>query len=150
MATFTVINGKAYSHSSCEFRFDGEPTPFVKEISYNDSLEPGEVRGTSAQLLSRTRGDYKCEGNVTFSSRGAAEEIRERFGDGWMEKEFDVVVTMQEDGMSTVVDTLVKCRIKKSETGSSQGADPNEEKWDLHPMYILKNGWNPIQNLVKG
>jgi len=150
MATFTVINGKAYSHSSCEIRIDGEPTPFIKDISYSDSLEPGEVRGTSAQMLSRTRGDYKAEGNLTFSSRGAAEECRERWGDGWMEKEIDIVVTMQEEGMSTIVDTIVKCRCKKSETGSSQGSDPNEEKWDLHPMYILKNGWSPIANLVKG
>lgn len=149
MATFTVINGKAYSHSSCEIRIDDVATPFIKEISYTDTLEPGEVRGTSAQLLSRTRGDYKAEASLTFSSRGAAEECRERWGDGWMEREFSVVITMKEDDMSTIVDTLVKCRVKKSETGSSQGADPNEEQWDLHPMYILKNGWSPFQGLVK-
>ena len=150
MAVFTIINGKAYSHSSCEIRIDDVPTPFIKEIKYSDNLEPGEVRGTSAQLLSRTRGDYKAEASLTFSSRGAAEECRERWGDGWMERIFDISVTMKEDDMSTIIDTIVKCRVKKSETGSSQGSDPNEESWELHPMYILKNGWSPISGLVKG
>jgi hypothetical protein len=149
LATFTIINGKAYSHASCEISILGKPRLFVKELKYTDSLEPGEVRGTSAQLLARTRGDYKAESSITFW-RGGAEEVREDLGDGWMEQEFDVIVTMQEDGLSTIVDTIAKCRAKKSETGSSQGSDANEESWDLHPMYILKNGWNPIYNLVKG
>lgn len=147
--TFTIINGVAYSHSSCEISILGKPRLFVKEVKYSHNLEPGDVRGTSAQRIARTRGEYKCDGSITFY-RGGAEEIREDLGDGWMEQEFDVVVTLQEDGLSTIIDTIAKCRAKKDETGSSSGSDPNEESWDLDPMYLLKNGWNPIFNLVKG
>jgi hypothetical protein len=67
-----------------------------------------------------------------------------------MEKEFDMVVTRKEDDMSTIIDTVVKCRIKKHESGSSTGYDPNEVKFDLHPMYILWNGYSPIAGLIKG
>jgi len=149
MATFTKINGKAYSHSSIEVQLNGKSYPFVKEVTYSDSLEPGEVRGTSAQLLSRTRGDYKAEASLTLY-KGAAQELLDDLGDAFMEKEWDLVVTRKEEDMSTIIDTVVKCRIKKHESGSSQGADPNEVKLDLHPFYILWNGYSPIANLIKG
>jgi hypothetical protein len=149
MPVFTQVNGKAYSHQSVEVSILGKARPFVKEVTYSDSLEPGEVRGTSAQLLSRTRGEYKSEASITFY-KGGAEEIREELGDGFLETEIDIVVTRQELEMSTITDTIVKCRIKKTESGSQSGSDPNEEKWELHPMYILWNGWNPIVGLVKG
>ena len=149
MATYTKINGKAYSHSSIEVQLNGKPYLFVKEVTYSDSLEPGEVRGTSAQLLSRTRGDYKSEASITLY-KGSAQELVDDLGDGYLEKEFDLVVTRQEQDMSTIIDTVVKCRIKKIESGSSQGADPNEVKLDLHPFYILWNGFSPIADLIKG
>jgi hypothetical protein len=149
MATYTKINGKAYSHSSIEVQLNGKSYPFVKEVSYSDDLEPGEVRGTSAQLLSRTRGEYKAEASITLY-KGAAQELLDDLGDGFMEKEFDMVVTRKEDDMSTIIDTVVKCRIKKHESGSSTGSDPNEVKFDLHPMYILWNGYSPIAGLIKG
>jgi len=149
MATYTKINGKAYSHSSLDIRLNGKAYVFVKEITYSDSLEPGEVRGTNAQLLARTRGDYKSEASITLY-KGSAQELIDDLGDGYLEKEFDVVVTRSEPDMSSIVDTIVKCRIKKIESGSSQGADPNEVKLDLHPFYILWNGYDPISGIVKG
>lgn len=148
MANIPLINGRAYSHTSLQFKIKGVTYLEVKELKYSDNLEPGEVEGTAAQVLGRTLGKYKCEASVTVT-RYTGNLIQAALGKGFMAVPFDIVAGYKDDGMPLIVDTIRGCRIKKNDTSSS-GSDPNELTFDLHPMYILWNGVNPFPGLLLG
>jgi hypothetical protein len=148
MATYPLIDQKTYSHQSAEVNVDGVRF-LVKEAKYNDSLEPGELRGNNSMLLARTKGEYKCEASIQMAQQDHAELIQ-HLGEGFLEKSFDVVISYQEEGMPLIVNTIRGCRIKKNDGGSSAGSDANMVGIDLHPFYILWNGIGPLSNMLRG
>lgn len=140
LPSYPLINGKRFDHSSIVLTVLGKPYLGVRELNYSMELTPGEVYGTSAQKLGRTRGQAKPDGSLTV--------YREDFGDlitllqasrgatmGFMEVEFLVNVTYQE-GIFIQSDSLVGCRIKKVDMNSSQGSDALLVKCDLDIMDI--------------
>lgn len=146
--SYPLVNGRRYSFASIEITANGKTYLGMKEVSYTDTCEPGEIRGTGQQLLGRTAGDYACEASMT-PYREEADDLIESLGDGWMLKVFDVVVNYSEEGAPMKTDRIVGCRIKSSENNHSQGTDGLENPLELHPMYILRNGIAPIPNLRK-
>jgi hypothetical protein len=146
MASYPLINGKRYDHSSVTIKVKGKDYIGIKSINYSDSLEPGKLRGTSAQKLGRTRGEYDGEASFEMYTEEASELLSD-IGDGFMEVEFDIVVGYADEGQPTITDNIVGCRIKKQEASSSEGSDPNVRKFDLDIMYVKWNGLNPIKNM---
>lgn len=146
MATYPLINGVRYDFSSIEARIAGQLFLGFKEISYNETLEPGEVRGTSAQLLARTRGEYKAEGSVTLFKQEWA-ELLALLGNGYLEVVFPIVVHYADTAMPVITDNLVGVRLKGGDNAHSQGTDPLVVKSDLHIMYIKQAGLKPLTNL---
>lgn len=144
---YPLINGIYPDHASIEVKLKGTVSLGVKEIQYDDSLEPGEVRGTHAQMLGRTRGEYKTSGSLTLFAT-EWEEFRRRLGSGFMEAVFDVVVNYRPPGSPMATDTLVGCRIKKVEKSSSAGSDPIAVKLELHIMRINWNGLDPLKKML--
>lgn len=146
MATVPLVNGNRYDFASIELRIRGQIFTGFKEISYSHKLEPGEVRGSAAQPIARTRGEYSAEGSLTLY-RQEYDELVAVLGDGFMETEFEGTVTHAERGQPTITDRLVGVRIKSDDSSYSQGADALEVKLDLSIMYLLKNGKSPLLNL---
>jgi len=145
---YPLINGVRYDFSSIEVKVSGRSFLGIKEIAYSDSLEPGEVYGAHAQVLGRTRGQYKAEGSMTLF-RAEADEWLQALGEGFLEAVFDIQVFYAEAGMPLVTDTLVGCRIKKPDISLSAGSDALQVKFDLHMLYILHNGIAPIRHLLR-
>lgn len=143
---YPLIQGLRYDHSSAEINVNGKVVAGVKEISWSQDLEPGEVEGTYAHSVGDTRGRYKAEAKLVMF-QAEAQELVDALGEGYMEKKFDIVVNYGEDGQPLLTRTLLGCRIKKDEEGSS-GADPNEVSFDLRVLMVLKNGKKPLSKTI--
>lgn len=138
MSTNPLINGVVYDHSSIEVRLKGVRYLQLSEIEYSDTLEPGKLKGAAAKVLATTRGEYSAEGSFSLSKQDADQLIKD-IGPGFKVKSFPVIVNYSEAGMPMITDTLVGCRITKTEASSS-GTDATMIKFSLHIMNILWNG----------
>ena len=144
---YLEINGTAYGHNTAEVRIDGDVAPWVTEINYDHGQENGEVRGTSAVQLGDVEGDYKPSAKVTMS-KGQAQKYIDKWGDGYMQKRFPIVVSYAPPGRKLITDKLVRCKIKKETDSSKQGNDGNMVEWELELYGICKNGKKPIKGMV--
>jgi hypothetical protein len=146
---YPMVNGHRYSFSSIEVDLDGRQHVGWSAVNFTDTLEPGIVRGTHAQILGRTRGDYTCEASLT----GYVEEINEflaDLGDGWMERIFDVTVTFAEANGPTHTVEIRQCRIQSIAHAHAQGTDPLSVDMTLHPLVIIREGMNPLAEMLTG
>jgi len=144
---YPLINGVAHDWSSCEISINNDIVLGIKEISYSDSLEPGEVRGTHAQRLARTRGTYKCEASIELYLE-QANAFLAKLGTGFYETEFNIVVNFQDTGVSLIKDTIYNCKLKKIEKGGG-GSDAITRKFDLDPTYLILNDQFPLKKMLK-
>lgn len=148
-APIPLINGVHFDYSSIRVSFDGrDPEIHVLEISYKDALEPGEVRGTSARVTGRTRGQYKPEASLTLT-KAAWSELLENLGQGYMEKSFEILVNYAEVGLPVIPDVITGCRIKNVDESHSDGnSDALKVKLDLHVIQIIRDGVSPLAEIV--
>ena len=146
MATYPDINGLRYDYSSAEINVAGRVITGVKEVRYSHKLEPGKVRGTSAQINGRTRGQYEAEASITLYKQ-EAQELIAALGAGYMEVAFEVVVHYADAGQPVTTDRIVGCRIKSQENSHQEGSDALSVKFDLDVIAVIENGVEPIRNL---
>jgi hypothetical protein len=144
---YPLVNGERHEFAAIEVEIDTPDGPKrfkgFKAVNYSMALEPGQIRGTSARKLGRTRGEATEEGSLEMYL-AEWNELRDSLGDGYMRKVFDVSVTYGADGVLASTDRLVGCRIKKVDKSHSQGADGLVAKLDLDVMKILENGLDPV------
>ncbi len=146
LPNYPDINGNRFEWASVEIRCDGRRYLGCKSLSYSQELAPGEVWGNHAQKIGRTRGELKPEGSLEMFKE-EADDLISAFGDGYMEKAFDVVANYVETfRIQTVV--LHGCRIKKVDDSHSQGTDALTTKFDLDVMWIERNGKKPLNNML--
>lgn len=140
---YPQINGSRHSWASITIDLNGDKFEGIKEIKYSDSLEPGEVMGTSTRRIGRTRGEAKAEASITLylSERKA---FLAKLGPGGYKKAFQIVCSYEEAG-EIITDTIVGCRVKKVEGGGSSGADAMESAIELDVHKILWNGVDMIE-----
>lgn len=141
-----LINGYVYDHGDLTMKVDGKEIPDVKELKYSTKREIGKFRGTSPIARGRTRGTADFEGSMVLL-RSTFDQLIEQWGNGWMEKEFDIVATYGNDGQPLVTDTLLGCTIVSDEITSSEGADANEVSIGLDVKGILRNGKAPMKGM---
>jgi hypothetical protein len=146
----TLIRGRLYDHGKVEIRLNGKTYELVKEIKYKSTREIGKARGTSPLRRGKTRGTIDFEGSIVLykSPDGGFDQIVEDFGPGWMEKEFDIIVTYGDDGDPITVDELLGCEFLTDEGGTSEGSDPAEVSLDLDISSILRNGKPPLKGMI--
>jgi hypothetical protein len=146
---YPLVNGHRMSFASINLSVDGTETIAFRSVTYNDTAEPGEVRGSHAQILGRTIGDYTCEASLEIYAEELDQFLR-AFGDGYMEKVFDVIVTYSEEaGGPTVTDKVNFCRIRGVTRNHAQGTDPLSITIDLHPLFITRSGVNPLRRMLQ-
>lgn len=143
------INGNAHSHASIRLFLGDDPSPYtgVKSISYSHKLEPGEFRGTNAQITRRTVGEYSCDGDIEMRI-DEAQRLIDSMGDGWMTVPIFVTVTRVEANMDTITDELYGVRLTESGTSSTEGKDATTRKFKMHPILISENGVFPFPDAV--
>ena len=143
------INGNAHSHASVKIYIGGDPTPYsgVKSINYSHKLEPGEYKGTNAQITRRTLGEYSTSGDIEMRI-DEANRLITNMGDGYMAVSLNIVVSRFEQNMDSIIDELIGVRITESNTQSSEGKDATTRKFTLHILVIRENGILPIPDMV--
>jgi len=150
MATFPNINGVAYDHSSCAVRIDGIIEKRVDSLNYGHGVEGiNKQYGTSRQPISRTRGQYRPDEVTLVLHLAAWNELRARWGAGFMEKVFDVISEYKEDGEAFVKDTIKGCKIQHVGKETSQGGEHVTVELTLDCMYVLENGIAPMKEFKR-
>lgn len=139
-----VINGKQYDYSSIAILIDNVPHAGVKSIDYSHSLDPGEGRGTRAQIVLRSRGKYSADASLEVYKL-EYQQIIQALGPGYMERAFDIMVSYAETGLPTVTDVVKSCRIKKDADSNNDDGGLATVKVDLHVMQVIRNGLIPVE-----
>jgi hypothetical protein len=144
---YPLISGNRFDWSCVTLTVDGLPYTGVKSISYRQSLSPGEVRGTRAQVTGRTRGQYTAEGSIELYKEDYQALILALSAAGtrgYMEHAFTTVVQYSSGVLGVVTDTLTGCRLTSDEDSPSESGDALTISSDLSIMYLLRNGLSAL------
>lgn len=152
---YPFINGVRYDYSSISFIANNTRIVGITEISYKQSLEPGEVYGTLAQKIGVTRGQHKAEASFTILQLEYQNMINDLCilndtpGSGYMETRFDILVQYQ-DGVGPnqgplIQDEIRSAKIKSVDHARKAGNEANMVKVELDISFIVENGNMPLQ-----
>jgi len=145
---YPLINGLRHDWSSLQIEIGTLKINGLKALSYKHSLEPGEVRGISPQVLGHTQGTYSAEGSVEMYL-SEANELKAILGNGYMTKVFNVVAKYSpKKGDPVITDKLIGCRIKTEDKSFTQGNEPLAVKFDLFVMVVIPDGVNPLPTML--
>lgn len=154
---YPLINGNRVDYGAIEITLGLGlgvlPVKGIREISYNSGMEPGDVYGTSPQMLGQTLGQYKAEGSVSFYREewdaflGTLNNI---LPNGIMQIRFDIMIAYSLVGIVPVrTDKLLGCRIKKIDHTMSQGNEALVTKCDLAIIQIQESDLLPFVGMIK-
>lgn len=145
MVDFPKINGVYPQFADIEMDIEGlDPMAGFTELNYSGKLEPGAVRGNHPQKLGTTRGEYDADGSVTML-RPWFDQMVTTLGDGWMERRFNMNVTIRVDDSTPIVtDNLLRVRFKGHSNDGSKGSDPLMVKLDLDIELVCVAGKLPF------
>ncbi|UAW08055.1 hypothetical protein [Myxococcus phage Mx4 ts27htf-1hrm-1] len=147
---YPLTNGVYPDFASITMLVAGERIPIgLTEINYEDNLEPGEVRGNSAQLIGRTLGQYSATADFTCFKPQMAEvlSVLQRRG-GIYQVSFNLVVSY-ERAATLHTDEVLGCRIQTLSDGHSEGTDGLTQQATLHTMGIVRDGRLPYAGFRK-
>lgn len=146
---YPLINGTMHEWSSITLKAKGKTYTRVKSINYSEKLTPTKVYGTSADVIGRTRGMREVDADLELYL-DEWRLLQADLGPGFYEVPFEITVAYAEDNVSTIVDTLVGCRIQELGASQSQGADALTRKVGLSVMKLLPNGVDGVANPLTG
>ena len=151
MSSYPLTSGNKHDWSSVEIDVDGKIYTGVTELTYSDELKPGDVGGTNAQRLARTRGKYTAEGSMSMHTEDGHELMLalSAGGVGFKEKIFGVTCMYSDPGTAVITDKLIACRITSTEGGGSDGGDPTAIKFGLDVMRVEWNGLSALTSMLK-
>jgi len=144
---YPLINGTYPDFASIEIKIRGTHYIGLTEISYSDTLEAGEVRGTHAQKLGTTTGQYSAEASMTML-RPEFDDLIQRLGPGYKQVAFDIVINYRPPGGAMITDKIIGARITSTEISASQGSDPVSVSVTLAPNHLILNGVPPLKRLL--
>jgi hypothetical protein len=114
----------AYDFSRAEVNLQRKIYTSFSNISHNQPLEEGVIRGTKAHVLKRTRGAVGIgQGNLEFSDFEEAVHFIEDLGDGWAEVIFPALIIYTAKKKPPIKYELISCRLLDHEIDHSEGPD---------------------------
>lgn len=127
----TTINKIPYDFHSAELDImvNGESVASIEgitDISYQDSVEVGEMRGRGRKVMAMTDGELSTEGSITVYRYAYDQlvEVCRTLGLGWYDLRFDVVVVYSHGDSLARTDRVTGCRFGGREQSHSAGPDP--------------------------
>lgn len=116
--------GFAYDFGRAEINIKGNVYTAISNISHNQPLEEGVIRGTKAGVLKRTRGALGMgEGSIEFSDFEEATVLIDNLGDGWGEIMFPIVIIYTAPQKAVIKYELIGARFLDIELDHEEGAD---------------------------
>lgn len=123
--------------------------PWIGEISYEMTLDPGEARGTSPYPMGVTMGELKANASVTIQRvyRERFINIFEQGVPGFMTKFAPIQVVTQEQGLPTVEIDSFDARITGTSHDFSAGNNALMTKFPLYVPFVKINGHVPVPGI---
>lgn len=143
---YPEFNGHRFSRSSTDLRIDALKVRGWKSISVDSELTPGETYGNLSTVQGTTRGKAKFSGEIELYLEDA--ELVEEYlrnqanprGMGWMEYQFQMILTASEPIRGYVQHDILGVRVTKSGLAVADSDDQLTVKWSLHIKNVIKNG----------
>lgn len=137
--TSQIINGNQWDWSSVELKLNNRGFGGVKSLDFEHSLEPGEGRGTRAQVTMRSRGKYSASGSLEMYAYEYHQFITELAAGvrGYMETPFDILVAYSETGLAITSFLLPGVRIKKEAHSHAEDGGMLTVKCDLSVLRVI-------------
>lgn len=138
------INGFVYGYSDINVDINGTIFDEVTELSYEATIEKGELRGTSPVPAGYTIGYTTYKGSMTLS-KDQATEFMKLLGNGFAAVPFTITVTYGPTKNSltefkTATDVLNGCAIASISNSHTPGATALQVKFDLVIQDIAYDG----------
>lgn len=160
--SYYAINQTRYQHASLEINFGipgfGQPTLGLQSVDYDETLEPGELRGTSPLVLAITTGKYsvsaklklpKAEGEFLIQQLAlvAAQNPDPTTGlvAGYGQWQWGATLNYYDIGQPLNTDQWFGTRVKKATNSSKIGQEALYMDFELYLMALSHNG-NPMVN----
>ena len=146
---YPTINGFAHEMNTARITANGKEYVGISSIDYDTELSPGEVRGTRAQLLARTRGSHKASSSMEMSKRDG-QDFLDNLGDGYGGVVFDVVASYPGDPATSdmITDVVRGARITKVSQSASEGDEAIMMKFDLSVLDVHFGGKSIVPNSI--
>lgn len=142
-------NSKQLQFSSIDISIGdtGVYFPWVGEVSFDMTLEPGDARGTSPYSMGVTLGELKANASISVMRiyRDQFLQLVENGTPGFMDKFFGVSMTYQEVGWDKVEIDSFDARITGAGHEYQAGNSPLMVKFPLFTHFVILNGHIPIQ-----
>jgi hypothetical protein len=142
--SYPSINGTRHSWAQVEAKFNGQLIRGFTAIKYADELKIGWVRGTASQPIDRTLGDYETSGcsfdMLLAEADNFLQAITNNGQRGWGMVSFPITSQFLANGLQTITDQLIGCRITKVGNDVKPSTDGLVRTIEFMPMLILLNG----------
>lgn len=147
-----LVNNRVYDFSSIELILPSGPIKSFTEITYSDTVDHGEFRGSAPHVLAHTNGEYAAEASITMEKQqhvlfmAALKLLSIPLGGQIHAVQFPITVIYSGAGasMPLVTDKLIDCAYGGSESGGSQG---NEALMVTVPIALRGIIWNGVNVL---
>lgn len=146
-----LINGVRHSFASTILTITGpgeiwRPKGF-SSITFGRERERGEVRGPHPDPIAKTRGQNKY--NATLKMYLAELNYLVRVvlgGPGYGDRFFPVQLQYLENGLDPVSIDIQACNLDKQSVDNATGTDATQIEVDLHPLKIIWNGEDDVDD----
>jgi hypothetical protein len=142
------INGKLYSHASCDTRIYGLRMKGMKEFAWKTTVDTGAGRGTAREDLGHTEGTVAYEASCTVLSAywDAIKEDSRAKGFAPLDRPGLFSITITAPGKATKKIEVRFSRISESDASSSDSPDAHEVKLTFKVLVNLEDGRPLIAN----
>lgn len=148
---YPLVNGVRQSFASCNLEITSDlltwkPIGWSK-LSFERTRERGEVRGPHPDPIAMTRGQNKYTASMTMYLAEVNYLVQEVLGGpGYGDRFFRVVLQYLENGLDVVKIELRSCKLDKDAVDNSQGTDATQVEIDLHPLKMLRNDIDDVDD----
>lgn len=152
---YPIINGNGYSFASCKLKITCEDTGETLDLSdggyssinFSSEREVGEGRGPHPDPAYTTRGSNKYSLTIKFWKSTYDYLIKVVLGGGgYRDRRFSIDLQYLENGLDPATMTATGCRALTSKVDNSKGVDATEVEVDCHPLKIIENGIDDVDN----
>lgn len=148
---FPLIQGVRTDHSSIDLRLNGKSgvgqslwKTGLKSLTWDASLEPGEVRGAWAQVVGLTRGTFKANGSMELWKAEAVNFEQDLYTQyqpqGLLEITFPILLTYKQESVIAPATAAMIARMTKKSDSTTQGSEAHSTKYDLYIIMVSENG----------
>ena len=148
---YPLVNGVRQSFASCELKIISDlltwkPQGWSK-LTFDRTRDRGEVRGPHPDPIAMTRGQNKYTGALTMYLAEVNYLMQVVLGGpGYGDRFFSIVLQYQANGLDTVKVELRQCKLDKTSIDNSLGTDATQVEIDLHPLKIILNDQDDVDD----